>query len=398
VGKFYSTARLSDNISLTPEGFLICEGVAITRAGELLYSPEETTIEASDGDTVITREIQDITSPQVIASFEGKPITIGHPENGDFVGPKNYKELSVGVIQNVRPGIDENKDKLLADLLINDFEAIEAVQSKKLREVSCGYEADFYQIKPGLGKQENIRGNHVAIVQTGRCGSECAIFDHAPNKGNYSMEKNISIDESMKSEKEEVVVDELDVQQVLKNLMDRMEDIEAKLSVDSEEEVVVEDEEKVEEEVVADEEEVTKTDSDILAAIHKMLTDMNEKDVVVDNYDSESKDMVNDSETLSKAEILAPGIEDSENLKAKALDSAYKTKDGKEAIDKVLSGKSFDSADKDLLFSASAEVLKGIRQKKVNTRVSLDGVNSTNKAAMTPSRMNEINKLRYSEK
>jgi hypothetical protein len=175
-----------------------------------------------------------------------------------------------------------------------------------------------------------------------------------------------------------------------------MEDIEAKLSVDSEEEVVVEDEEKVEEEVVADEE-VTKTDSDILAAIHKMLTDMNEKDVVVDNYDSESKDMVNDSETLSKAEILAPGIEDSENLKAKALDSAYKTQDGKEAIDKVLSGKSFDSADKDLLFSASAEVLKGIRQKKVNTRVSLDGLNSAKKLPMTPSRMNEINKLRYSE-
>ena len=397
MGKFYSTARLSDNISLTPEGFLICEGVAITRAGELLYSPEETTIEASDGDTVITREIQDITSPQVIASFEGKPITIGHPENGDFVGPKNYKELSVGVIQNVRPGIDENKDKLLADLLINDYEAIEAVQSKKLREVSCGYEADFYQIKPGFGKQENIRGNHVAIVQTGRCGSECAIFDHAPYKGNYSMEKNISIDESMKPE-EEVVVDELDVQQVLKNLMDRMEDIEAKLSVDSEEEVVVEDEEKVEEEVVVDEEEVTKTDSDILAAIHKMLKDMNEKDVVSDNYDSETKDMVNDSETLSKAEILAPGIEDTENLKTKALDSAYKTKDGREAIEKVLSGKSFDSADKDLLFSASAEVLKSIRQKKVNTRVSLDGVNSTNKAAMTPSRMNEINKLRYSEK
>lgn len=397
MGKFYSTARLSDNISLTPEGFLICEGVAITRAGELLYSPEETTIEASDGDTVITREIQDITSPQVIASFEGKPITIGHPENGDFVGPKNYKELSVGVIQNVRPGIDENKDKLLADLLINDYEAIEAVQSKKLREVSCGYEADFYQIKPGLGKQENIRGNHVAIVQSGRCGSECAIFDHAPNKGSYSMEKNISIDESMKSE-EEVVVDELDVQQVLKNLMDRMEDIEAKLSVDSEEEVVVEDEEKVEEEVVADEEEVTKTDSDILAAIHKMLKDMNEKDVVVDNYDSESKNMVNDSETLSKAEILAPGIEDSENLKEKALDSAYKTKDGKEAINKVLAGKSFDSADKDLLFSASAEVLKGIRQKKVNTRVSLDSVNSTKNLPMTPSRMNEINKLRYSEK
>ena len=397
MGKFYSTARLSDNISLTPEGFLICEGVAITRAGELLYSPDETTVEASDGDTVITREIKDITSPQVIASFEGKPITIGHPANGDFVGPKNYKELSVGVIQNVRPGIDENKDKLLADLLINDYEAIEAVQSKKLREVSCGYEADFYQIKPGLGKQENIRGNHVAIVQTGRCGSECAIFDHAPNKGNYSMEKNISIDESMKSD-EEVVVDELDVQQVLKNLMDRMEDIEAKLSVDSEEEVVVEDEEKVEEEVVADEEEVTKTDSDILAAIHKMLKDMNQKEVVVDNYDSESKDMVNDSETLSKAEILAPGIEDSENLKSKALDFAYKTKDGKEAIDKVLSGKSFDSADKDLLFSASAEVLKAIRQKKVNTRVSLDNVNSTKKLPMTPSRMNEINKLRYSEK
>ncbi len=67
-------------------------------------------------------------------------------------------------------------DILLADLLITDKAAIESVRAG-LREVSCGYDADYEQIEPGRGRQRNIIGNHVALVEKGRCGSRCAIGD-----------------------------------------------------------------------------------------------------------------------------------------------------------------------------------------------------------------------------
>jgi hypothetical protein len=124
--RFYSTAKLSERISETPEGFLICEGVPITRTGDLLYNPSETPITAGKGATVVSRTIADITDPETIASFEGKPVTINHPD--DFVTPENWRELAVGTVQNVRPGEGEDADKLLADRLITDAEAISAVK------------------------------------------------------------------------------------------------------------------------------------------------------------------------------------------------------------------------------------------------------------------------------
>jgi hypothetical protein len=165
MAKYYSTAKLSERLSETPEGFLVCEAVPITRAGDLLYSPFETPVTPGNGNTVINRTVEDIHDPATIASFEGKPVTINHPE--DFVTPDNWRELAVGIVQNVRPGEGEDADKLLADLLITDYEAISAVKSKRLREVSCGYEAEYVEIGPGRGRQENIIGNHVALVRLG---------------------------------------------------------------------------------------------------------------------------------------------------------------------------------------------------------------------------------------
>src|SRR5690606_34331493 len=41
-------------------------------------------------------------------------------------------------------------------------------------EVSCGYDADIEEIDGKLTKV-NIRGNHLAIVDEGRCGADCKI-------------------------------------------------------------------------------------------------------------------------------------------------------------------------------------------------------------------------------
>jgi hypothetical protein len=65
----------------------------------------------------------------------------------------------------------------------------------------------------------------------------------------------------------------------------------------------------------------------------------------------------------ARAEILSPGIKDSKDFKAKALKTAYDTKEGKEVIDSLSAGKpTFDSASSvDTLFIAASEVLKAKR-------------------------------------
>src|SRR5260363_78910 len=59
-----------------------------------------------------------------------------------LVTPQNWNTLAKGVTQHVRRGEGEQDGLLLADLLITDAFAIQQVRAG-LREVSCGYEADY---------------------------------------------------------------------------------------------------------------------------------------------------------------------------------------------------------------------------------------------------------------
>ena len=52
-----------------------------------------------------------------------------------------------------------------------------ALTAQGVTEVSLGYDADYEQTAPGVGRQTNIIGNHVALVERGRCGPRCAIGD-----------------------------------------------------------------------------------------------------------------------------------------------------------------------------------------------------------------------------
>ena len=179
--KYFTTQKISDNIHETPEGFLLCLGVPITRVGDFVYGDGETPLETNDdGEIIISRDPEDVFEPETLASFEGKPITINHPQG--FVNPDNWNVLAVGTMQNIRQGKKPDNDKILADLLITDKRAIVLVKNG-LREVSCGYEAEYTQTGDGTGKQTEIRGNHLALVTKGRAGSTCAIFDN--HKGDF---------------------------------------------------------------------------------------------------------------------------------------------------------------------------------------------------------------------
>jgi len=172
---YYITEQLSEHIGETPEGFLLCKDVPLTRTGVFEYTANEVPIEASlDGMVKIQRDDDEVFAQNTIASFEGKPVTINHPEG--MVTPENWSELAHGVVQNVRRGDGEQSDLLLGDLLITTEKGIELVKSG-LREVSCGYDAQYEQIEKGIGRQRDIIGNHIALVTKGRAGGRCAIQD-----------------------------------------------------------------------------------------------------------------------------------------------------------------------------------------------------------------------------
>jgi hypothetical protein len=178
--QFYCTAKLSNRMHKTPEGFLVCQDVAITRTGELQYLHNEVPgiTKGASHVTIVERSAEDIFNEETMASFEGKSITLNHPPM--FLDSTNYRKFDVGHVQNVRKGTGEFDGKLLADLLVKDESAIKKIETRELREVSCGYNTEYIEIGPGRGRQTEIRGNHLALVPRGRAGPEGEIFDSAP--------------------------------------------------------------------------------------------------------------------------------------------------------------------------------------------------------------------------
>lgn len=162
--------------SITPEGFLLCEGVRIARTGPMLYMPSEMRdIDPGASSMIVVERGADVLfADDCIASFNGKPVTYEHPD--EMVNPKTWRETSVGTVLNPRRGEGAEAEYLIADLLITDASTIEAVQGRPL-QVSCGYDSDRVQVKPGVGRTTKVIGNHVALVEKGRCGPACSIQD-----------------------------------------------------------------------------------------------------------------------------------------------------------------------------------------------------------------------------
>jgi uncharacterized protein len=186
-----TSEQIGPSRAKTPEGFLLCMNVPIARCGTMIYGRGEIPLEpGSDGLIRVTRGRDDLFAPVSLASYQGKPIVDDHPEGA--VEPSNWKLLSIGVTLNPREGEGENADCVVADLLITDQHAIRDVDAGK-REVSAGYEADYEQTGEGEGKQTNIIGNHVALVEKGRCGPRCAIGDHQPKELKSMGTKNTTV-------------------------------------------------------------------------------------------------------------------------------------------------------------------------------------------------------------
>lgn len=172
---YYGT-EISPNQTESVEGFLICRNVPIARIGKMDYRAADLGLDG-DPNRIITvdRYPEDVFEVAAIASFEGKPVTDGHPP--DTVDPTNYGMYTKGHAQNVR----RDGDYMVADLYINDSILISEIQNGTKREVSCGYMCQWKPDGDGF-RQTQIRGNHVAVVPRGRAGHEVSIKDAASSE------------------------------------------------------------------------------------------------------------------------------------------------------------------------------------------------------------------------
>lgn len=164
------------------QGGFVAYRAKAARTGVYQYGGREVDPDNKHGlrDTAVVHVLRDertVFDQKAVHSFIGKPITDDHPSVP--VTADNHRQLARGTIM----GAMREGDYLAFDLLLTDAEAISKVNGGK-RELSNGYSAELefgdFTAADGTkcqARQASIAGNHVALVDRGRAGSECAIKD-----------------------------------------------------------------------------------------------------------------------------------------------------------------------------------------------------------------------------
>lgn len=191
----YFSAPLSENISETPEGFLICKDTVLGRTGFQTYQIRELPKEAADrlgidvsnpsANIELYRSADEVFAPDALASLNGKPVTDGHPNSDDgFVNPDNFNEFARGHVQNPRRGdepLDDGEWPIIGDVLITAEPLLSKVKNRLARELSLGYDYALERAGDRV-EQRDFQYNHLAVVPKGRAGPEARIQDSAPTE------------------------------------------------------------------------------------------------------------------------------------------------------------------------------------------------------------------------
>lgn len=161
----------------TPQGFLIVEGIA-SRTGIFEY-------QRADGS--IQKELRlptEVFSGPAMSGYQGAPVTKGHPAVP--VDARNAKRVSVGAV--LEPARQDG-DQVRVRMVVQDQDAVSAMESGRMRALSTGYSID-YDPTPGVhpvfgrydGVQRNLVINHLALCESGRAGPTARVRMDAKGK------------------------------------------------------------------------------------------------------------------------------------------------------------------------------------------------------------------------
>jgi len=218
----------------TAEGFLKVPA-RISRAGIQEYRAGEMGVTDRNPDDIVKifRPENEVFSNSSMTSFSSKPVTDNHPP--ELITSKNSKLYSVGMSD---AAVVRDGDYVKTTLNIIDKDAITSIESGKV-EISNGYTTDI-DWTPGTtaegvqydGIQKNIKGNHIAIVSSGRAGSSCRLADNSLKKTGGTMIK-IMIDEVDFEMSEQLAQAVAKLQSKLSDAKLKLSDAELKLKKDT---------------------------------------------------------------------------------------------------------------------------------------------------------------------
>lgn len=148
----------------------------VARSGIQEYLAEELGITDRQPDDIIKvmRLPQDVFNEDSLKTYKDADVTDNHPD--DQVNANTYSSVSVGHCSSV--GIKDG-DFVKCNLIIKDKNAIDSINNGKV-QISAGYTADYVEANDNDDydfKQENIKINHIALVERGRAGAQVKLFD-----------------------------------------------------------------------------------------------------------------------------------------------------------------------------------------------------------------------------
>ena len=115
-------------------------------------------------------------------TFDGLPLLLDHHIEDAEAPQKEYRVGSLGTDSRWEAPYLKNS------LIVTDAEAIRAIEDGRMKELSCAYRYDpdwtpgTYEGVPYDFVMRNIQGNHVALVEEGRAGSDVVVADAAPRE------------------------------------------------------------------------------------------------------------------------------------------------------------------------------------------------------------------------
>jgi hypothetical protein len=145
---------------------------ALTRTGVFTYRNADGSLRRE------YRPAEEVFRADSLATLRSAPVTDGAHV---WVDGKNWRKVSCGHV--AEGSARQDNDLLVSELVIQDGDVLEAVDSGQRADISCGYTVDYdptpgvFQGQPYDGVQRNIKYNHVTLLGAGqgRAGSRAGL-------------------------------------------------------------------------------------------------------------------------------------------------------------------------------------------------------------------------------
>ena len=174
------TLDTKSNRYFDENGYLVIKDNKIAKAGVFDYLGREISDELQDSEIYkVYRPWEELKKSA--KDFEGMPLKYGH----EWVEPSK-RDVKIGAVSGE---VKLEEPYLVADIKIYDKDAIEEITNKGIVDLSPGYRAYYKQESGEYNgekyefKQEDIKYNHLAVVENGRSGKDVKINDEHYWKG-----------------------------------------------------------------------------------------------------------------------------------------------------------------------------------------------------------------------